>query len=85
MKRNTEINLDSTDLLDKGAYLVGEGWIEKHVMLYVKNGIEIFFDNSNAIEIYNEGNKNVRLGDYYATTVKDLFELLKNIEEGRYK
>lgn len=51
-------------------------------MVYVKQGIEIFFDNSNAIEIYTSGNTRFRLDNFYTQTVKDLIRLLIGIEKG---
>jgi len=78
----TEIN--STNLIDKGNYLIEQGWTQKNQMIYIKKGIEIFFDNSNSIEIYRSDNNRLRLDDFRAQSIKDLMILLSTIEDGKY-
>jgi len=60
-------------------HLEQEGWHEADLMTYRKTGIEyeIFFDNSNAIEIYL--NKK-RVKDAYLSQLDDLANLLKSLK-----
>ena len=56
-------------------YLLDNGWLEVALMSYKKaeNNLEIFFDNSNQIEIY-KGNS--RIKDVYLHELKDLINVI---------
>jgi hypothetical protein len=59
-------------------YLVQNGWRETSPMTYRKteSNYEIFFDNSNAVEIYIEGN---RIKDAHLSELGDLINLLNTL------
>ena len=59
-------------------YLINNGWLEVAPMSY-KNGkddLEIFFDTSNQIEIYNSTG---RIKDAYLQNLEDLIAALRTI------
>lgn len=68
----------------KSEYLLSKGWEMKNLMLYHKDGIEIFFDNSTAVEIYKIGNRDERLADLSIVTLDDLMELVVKLSQGFY-
>jgi len=69
----------------KAQYLIDNGWMEKTPMAFVKYGIEIFFDNSCAVEIYPSNDSSKRLDDLQIITVADLAKLESDIKSGKYK
>jgi hypothetical protein len=70
---------------EKVQYLLDNGWMARTPMSFVKYGIEIFFDNSTAVEIYPSNESNRRLGDLQICTIDDLASLENNIKNGEYK
>ena len=54
-------------------------------MSFVKYDIELFFDNSNAVEIYPSNDISRRLGDLWIGTIAELVSLENNIKNGKYK
>ena len=69
---------------EKANYLLEQGWKNKTPMAFVKNGIELFFDNSTAVEVYRDGDYDDRLDDLQLITITDLKEVLNKIENGKY-
>ena len=68
----------------KTQYLIDNGWVERTPMAFVKYGIEIFFDNSTAVEIYPSNDNSRRLDDLRIHTVADLANLENDIKSGKY-
>jgi len=59
-------------------YLIQKGWKQTDPVTFVnpkRKGIEIFFDNSNHIEIYNESK---RISSHYATEIEDLISIFNS-------
>jgi hypothetical protein len=62
-------------------YLKLNGWTERSQMSFIKNGYEIFWDNSNAVEIYPENDNKRRLEDVRIETLDDLEKLIKRLDK----
>ena len=76
---------DAFDLFDaKRQHLIENGWTERTPMSFVQYGIELFFDNSNAVEVYPSSDSSRRLGDFRIRTVADLASLEDDIKSGKY-
>ena len=69
----------------KTQHLIDNGWIERKPLSFVKFGIELFFDNSDAVEIYPEDEISRRLADVRISTIADLVNLENDIKNGKYK
>ena len=61
-------------------YLKLNGWTERSQMSFVKNGYEIFWDTSNAVEIYLENDNKNRLEDVRIETLDELKKLIMRLE-----
>lgn len=68
----------------KTRYLIDNGWVERTPMAFVKYGIEIFFDNSTAVEIYLSNDNSKRLDELRIHTIADLANLENDIKSGKY-
>ncbi|UTW63224.1 hypothetical protein KFE98_03445 [bacterium SCSIO 12741] len=66
------------------AYLQENDWVQQNPMSYAKDGIELFFDQSNYIEIYPENDSTHRLDEMRIHSQKDLEALLDRINNGMY-
>lgn len=75
---------DSKAFQQKGTYLFQNQWVQKTPMAFVKYGIELFFATSNSVEIYDETDEHSRLADVWLETIKDLKDLIVEIEKGQY-
>ncbi len=63
-------------------YLISKGWFEAESMSFRKIGsdIEIFFDTSSQIEIYNKENR--RIGTHYLESLDDLIKIVDELVGG---
>ncbi|MBU1426868.1 MAG: hypothetical protein KKH12_01955 [Gammaproteobacteria bacterium] len=70
---------------EKVQHLIDNGWMARTPMSFVKYGIEIFFDNSTAVEIYPSNESDRRLDDLQICTIADLAGLVNDIKNGKYQ
>ena len=75
------MNLDSTNFMDKTQYLIKENWKQVNLMLYEKNGQEIFFDNSNLIEFQKTNKSTKDVLNIRVQTLQDLINFLDSIKK----
>jgi uncharacterized protein YdeI (YjbR/CyaY-like superfamily) len=70
-----------TSFQDKIDFLKQNGWIERSPMSFVKNGYEMFWDNSHAVEVYPENDNKKRLFDIRIETIDELQKLMEELKK----